>query len=106
MSAHHSLKKLTANLSPERLERINQKTDLLKKEMALQELRSAFQLSQKSLADKLKVQQPAVAKMEKRTDMSVSHLREVIEAMGGSLHIIARFQDVEVEISNFSASEM
>ena len=34
--------------------------------------------------------------------MYVSHLREVIEAMGEELDIVARFPDGEVQISNFS----
>jgi hypothetical protein len=71
-------------------------------EMALSELRQARQLSQVELAAKLKVKQPAVARLEKRTDMYVSHLRKVIEAMGGELDIIARFPDGEVKIKNFS----
>ncbi|WP_255501570.1 MULTISPECIES: hypothetical protein [unclassified Anabaena] len=33
--------------------------------------------------------------------MYVSHLREVIEAMGGELKITAKFPDVEVTITNF-----
>jgi hypothetical protein len=34
--------------------------------------------------------------------MYVSHLRKVIEAMGGELDIIARFPEGEVKIDNFS----
>jgi hypothetical protein len=34
--------------------------------------------------------------------MYVSHLRQVIEAMGGELEIVARFADGEVKINNFS----
>jgi transcriptional regulator with XRE-family HTH domain len=59
--------------------------------MALRELRQAHQLSQAELAVKLNLKQPAVARLEKQTDMYVSHLRKVIEAMGGELDIIARF---------------
>ena len=33
--------------------------------------------------------------------MYVSHLREVIEAMGGELKITTKFPDVEVTITNF-----
>lgn len=34
--------------------------------------------------------------------MYVSHLRQVIQAMGGELEIVARFNDGEVKINNFS----
>ena len=71
-------------------------------EMPLQELRNARGLSQKMLAEALDIQQPAIAKMEKRTDMYISTLRSHIEAMGGELEVIARFPDGVVKISNFS----
>ena len=54
------------------------------------------------LADVLQVQQPYIAKIEKRTDMYLSTLRSHIEAMGGELEVIARFPDGVVKINNFS----
>lgn len=72
------------------------------KEMPLQELREARKLSQKVIAELLNVQQPAVAKLEKRTDMYVSTLRSHIEAMGGQLDVIAHFPDGSVRITNFT----
>lgn len=74
-------------------------------EMPLNELRQARGLSQKVLADVLHVQQPAIAKMEKRTDMYISTLRSHIEAMGGELEVVARFPDGSVKINNFSELE-
>lgn len=71
-------------------------------EMPLHELRRARGLSQQTLATALHIQQPAVAKLEKRTDMYVSTLRNHIRAMGGELEIIARFPDGEIRIENFS----
>ena len=41
------------------------------------------------------VGQPAVAKLEKRTDMHVSNLRRYVEALGGTLEITARFPGCE-----------
>ena len=43
------------------------------------------------LADVLHVQQPSIAKMEKRTDMYLSTLRSHIEAVGGQWEVVARF---------------
>jgi DNA-binding XRE family transcriptional regulator len=71
-------------------------------EMPLNELRNARGLSQQMLADTLRVQQPAIAKMEKRTDMYISTLRSHIRAMGGEREVIARFPDGDVKIANFS----
>jgi ribosome-binding protein aMBF1 (putative translation factor) len=102
MSGHHKFSRLTEKFSEERKADIAQKTVRLREEMALSELRQALQLSQAELAAKLQIKQPAVARLEKRTDMYVSHLRKVIEAMGGELDIIARFPNGEVRIDNFS----
>ncbi len=74
-------------------------------EMPLDELRRARGLSQKALAKILHVQQPAIAKMERRTDMYISTLRSHIEAMGGELKITAQFPDGVVKILNFSQLE-
>lgn len=71
-------------------------------EMPLHELRQARGLSQQALAEILNVQQPSVAKMERRADMYISTLRSHIEAMGGTLEIIAKFDDGDVRINNFS----
>jgi ribosome-binding protein aMBF1 (putative translation factor) len=74
-------------------------------EMPLDELRRARGLSQKALAETLHIQQPAIAKMERRADMYISTLRSHIEAMGGVLEITAQFPDGSVKISNFSQLE-
>jgi predicted transcriptional regulator len=69
--------------------------------MSLHELRQARGLSQTTLANALNVQQPSVAKMERRTDMYISTLRGYIEAMDGMLEIVAHFPDGSVKITNF-----
>lgn len=71
-------------------------------EMPLHELRQARRLSQKMLAEVLHVQQPFIAKIEKRTDMYISTLCSHIEAMGGKLEVVARLPDGNIRISNFS----
>lgn len=78
------------------------KAQVMASEMPLNELRQARGLSQKMLAQVLHVQQPSIAKLEKRTDMYLSTLRSHIEAMGGELEVIARFPDGSVKISNFT----
>ncbi|GHV26097.1 transcriptional regulator [Spirochaetia bacterium] len=74
-------------------------------EMPLGELRNARGLTQEMLAETLHVQQPAVAKIERRTDMYISTLRSHIRAMGGELEITAKFPDGVVKITNFSQIE-
>ena len=59
-------------------------------------------MARQMLAEVLHVQQPSIAKIEKRTDMYLSTLRSHIEAMGGELDVIARFPDGSVKINNFT----
>jgi transcriptional regulator with XRE-family HTH domain len=89
-------------MSPESRARAEAKALAMLAEQPLNELRQARGLSQKVLAEVLHVQQPAIAKIEKRTDMYISTLRSHIEAMGGELEVVARFPDGSVKISNFS----
>ncbi|MBT1264927.1 XRE family transcriptional regulator [Pseudomonas sp. VS38] len=72
------------------------------KEMPLYELRKAQQMSQDTLAKALNINQAAVSKMERRTDMYISTLRNYIRAMGGELEIVATFPDGQVKIENFA----
>ena len=91
---------LRAQMTPESRARAEAKAQAMLAEMPLNELRQARGLSQKMLADVLHVQQPSIAKIEKRTDMYISTLRSHIEAMGGQLEVVARFPDGAVKISN------
>ncbi len=93
---------LRSRMSQESRARAEAKAQFMLAEMPLNELRQARGLSQKVLAEVLHVQQPSIAKLEKRTDMYLSTLRSHIEAMGGRLEVIARFPDGAVKISNFS----
>jgi DNA-binding XRE family transcriptional regulator len=93
---------LEAKMSPERRAKIARKVKKALADMPLNELRNARGLSQQMLAEALHIQQPAIAKLEKRADMYISTLRSHIKAMGGELEVIARFPDGDVRISNFS----
>jgi predicted transcriptional regulator len=73
--------------------------------MTLEELRKARSLSQEDMAATLAVNQPAVAKLEKRADMHVSNLRRYIEALGGTLEITAHFPEASVIISNIGDAQ-
>lgn len=93
---------LRAGMSQDAQQRSDEQARAMLAEMPLNELRQARGLSQKMLADVLHVQQPSIAKLEKRTDMYLSTLRSHIQAMGGELDVIARFPEGSVKISNFA----
>jgi DNA-binding XRE family transcriptional regulator len=65
--------------------------ELIMEEATLRELRKARAQSQQEIAARLGIGQASVSKIERRTDMYVSTLRQWIAAMGGELEIIARF---------------
>ena len=66
------------------------------------DLRRARELTQRDLAEMLKVNQPAVFKLEQRADVYISSFGSYIEAVGGKLKIVFEFPEGEAEISNFS----
>ncbi|MCY4470968.1 MAG: helix-turn-helix transcriptional regulator [Thiotrichales bacterium] len=80
--------------------------EFIAEEMTLRELRKARHLTQVSVARKLGVSQDAVSRMEQRSDLLLSTLRRTVEAMGGSLSLIARFPDrPPVEIAGIAERE-
>lgn len=64
----------------------------------LPELREARNLSQAELASRLSINQGACSRMERRSDMLIGTLRNVIEALGGELQLVAKFPDETVYI--------
>jgi len=93
--------KLRKKMSPSAQKASAAKTKHMLKQMPLQELRQAHQMSQERMAKLLDTKQANVSRIERRTDMYISTLRSYIEAMGGELDIVARFPDGEVHIDQF-----
>jgi len=90
----------------EELEVVERITNLLRRKARsepqrvrlLQELRKRMHVSQVAVAEKLKVRQPTISKIERREDMNLSTLRRYVRALGGELQVTARFPDGAVEI--------
>lgn len=104
MSGRHDFGRLTKDFSPERRARVDARKAELRAAMPLHELRRARAMTQRAVGEALNVNQPAVAKLERRTDMYVSKLRAYIEAMGGRLNIVAEFPQGSVVIANFAGT--
>ena len=96
---------LLKKMPQDRLERIDRRKRDILYEITLKELRQAFELTQKQLAETLKINQAAISKMESQSDMYISTLRRILEAMGASLKIVAEFPDGEVVIKQFSEDD-
>jgi transcriptional regulator with XRE-family HTH domain len=97
----HSFRDLINSLPPEQQKRIRKRSAELSKEMALQELRQAFRLTQQQMADTLKLNQAGISKIEHQSDILVSTLGRFIEAMGGELRITAHFPQRDIIIKQF-----
>jgi transcriptional regulator with XRE-family HTH domain len=93
--------KLFRKMSPETQKRVEERATAEFQALALAELREAQDLTQVELAQKLGIDQGAVSKIERRTDMYLSTLRNVIQAMGGQLELTARFPTGRVQVLAF-----
>jgi len=81
-------------LSAARRKRIEARAaELIAEEMSLRDLRRALRLTQERIAEALNIGQDGVSRLEKRSDLLISTLRSYIEAMGGSLSLVAEFPD-------------
>ena len=102
-----SLDDMMAGLDPERRRQIEERAkELIAEEMTLRELRKARKLTQASVARELGVSQDAISRLEQRSDLLLSTLRRTVEAMGGSLSLVARFPDrPPVELSGIAGPD-
>jgi transcriptional regulator with XRE-family HTH domain len=98
-------KEVRKNLGLEREARIRTRVQDEIGCLSLNQLREARSLTQTSLADLLGIPQGGISRLERRTDMYVSTLRNYIRAMGGELKITAVFPNGAVEISQFQDVE-
>lgn len=89
-------------LSPERCERVLEMAQkLIAEERSLREIRKAREYSQVTLSEILGMNQGDLSKFERRTDAYLSTIRRYVEAMGGTLELIASFPDTgPVKIAN------
>ncbi len=96
-----TLNELKKQISPKVLKKADAKTKKMLAELPLNELRQARELSQEQLAEMLHIKQASVSKLERRTDMYISTLRNFIRAMGGDLEINAIFPEGVIKITQF-----
>lgn len=103
-----TLAEMKARLDPERQAEVERQTIQIKARVkGLQALRMARASTQVELAERLHVSQASVAKLERRADVLLSTLRQYIEALGGHLDLLVRFDDESplliTELSDFGS---
>jgi transcriptional regulator with XRE-family HTH domain len=101
-----NLKRIRKKLSSFRRKKVEARAaQLIAEEMTLQELRRARKLTQVRMAKELGISQDGVSKLEKRIDLLLSTLRKTVEAMGGSLSLVAEFPDRNAVVLSGIAEE-
>lgn len=96
---------LVARMSPESRARSRALAEQMMREMPLVELRQARDFTQAELAEALGTTQASVSKLERRSDMYLSTLRRLVQAMGGELEITARFPDGEIRLGQLTVED-
>jgi DNA-binding XRE family transcriptional regulator len=81
---------LIASLPKDRQERVQARVMEL---TTLKDLRLAAQQTQVQMAAALGVRQDTISRLEKRSDMLLSTMRQYVESMGGQLELVAKFPD-------------
>lgn len=89
---------LRNKMSPRSRARAEVATRKMIQQFPLAQLRDAQNITQEELARRLDIDQSAVSKMERRADMYLSTLSDVIRAMGGQLELTARFPGGDVHV--------
>jgi len=99
-----SYKDYKKKLTPEQLARVDELArKLIAEEKTLREIRKARELSQATVAELLGMNQGDLSKFERRTDAYLSTVRRYVEALGGTLELIATFPDTgPVKIAHLS----
>ena len=102
-----TLKGKINKLSVTRRKKINERAKtLIAQEMSLRDIRKALELTQADISAKLHMNQEAISRLERRSDLLLSTLVSYIKAMGGELNLTAKFPNrPPITLSGFSDIE-
>ncbi len=89
-----TLKEIKAGMSKKRQEKISSRAaELIAEEMTMRDLRKAMQLTQQTVAKKMNKNQDEISRLEARSDVLLSTLRDYVHSLGGNLSLVAEFPD-------------
>ncbi|MGL5114268.1 MAG: helix-turn-helix domain-containing protein [Beijerinckiaceae bacterium] len=85
---------ITAAFDPERKAKIAARAaELIAEQYALRDIRKARQITQEQVAERLGGKQVYISRLEKRSDVKVSTLRDYVSALGGDLQLLVTFPE-------------
>jgi predicted transcriptional regulator len=90
----------TGRLDEQRIEALKAKLRAEVRAHRLAEIRQAYGLDQSALAERLKVSQSRISRIERGEldHTEISTVRSYIEALGGEVEIVARFGDERITV--------
>jgi len=99
-----SAKQMKARLTPDERKAVEKRAaELISEEMRLRDLRTSLALTQERLAERMKVGQETISRIESQSrDMRVSSLAKYVAGLGGELELVARFPDRTVTLRDLS----
>ena len=95
---------LKARMPAGRRARVEARSKKIIAELLLAEIRLMAGQTQKTVAQKLGITQPSLSKLEAQEDMYVGTLRRLVEALGGSLELIAHMPKGDIRIRPLGGS--
>ncbi len=105
MAGHKPFSELRDKMSPDSRQRSDELAKTMLGEMLLAEMRRHANLTQVELAEKLGIKQPSLSQLESQDDMQISTLQRIVQALGGSLEIIAHLPEGDVRLHQFQPHE-
>jgi DNA-binding XRE family transcriptional regulator len=96
----HKFAELKAEFSAEQRKRLDAEAEEMNREYVLAQIRTEVGLTQKDVATKLSISQPAYAAYEKADNMRIGTLRKIVTALGGvlSFHVELHGKDYSLQI--------
>ena len=101
MTGRSKFANLKQQLGPERVQKAALKTKSMMADMLLPEIRKHSGMTQSEVAEILGISQPALSKIEHQEDIQIGTLSKLIEAMGGTLEIIAHLPQGDCRLTQF-----
>lgn len=101
MSGHRKFSTLREKLTPAQRTRAEARVSELQAEMLLSELRQFSGMTQQDLAAALGISQPGLSKIENQSDIQITTLDRIIQALGGRLEIIAHMPTKDIVLTQF-----
>jgi len=99
--ARHDFKRLREAMTPRQRRESALRAKRMMAGMLLAEIRREAGLSQEALARAMGIKQPSLSKLESQSDMQISTLRHLVQALGGKLEIVAHLPQGDVRICQF-----